>query len=140
MTGTLLEAPEGKKRVRVKVGEGEVLATVANLVGLARGRTAPSPPALSSSSFRRFSSGGGLGLDEQTAVDVRGKTADEALDDVVAALDRATLAATPFLRIIHGHVSCCRFQRHRVQCIDETGGGAWSDERVRKSSSWRPCG
>ena len=37
-------------------------------------------------------------------------------------------------------MSCCRFQRHRVQCIDETGGGAWSDERVRKSSSWRPCG
>ena len=37
-------------------------------------------------------------------------------------------------------VSCCRFQRHRVQCIDETGGGAWSDESLRKSSSWRPCG
>jgi DNA mismatch repair protein MutS2 len=101
MTGTLLEAPQGKKRVRVKVGEGEVLATVANLVGLARGRTAPSPPV--SSSPRRVSSGGGLGLDEQTVVDVRGKAADEALDDVVAALDRATLAGAPFLRIIHGH-------------------------------------
>ena len=103
MTGILLEAPQGKKRVRVKVGEGEVLATVANLVGLARGSTAPSPPAPASSSPRRFSSGGGLGLDEQTVVDVRGKAADEALDDVVAALDRATLAGAPFLRIIHGH-------------------------------------
>ena len=40
MTGTLLESPQGKKRVRVKVGEGEVLATVANLVGLARGQVA----------------------------------------------------------------------------------------------------
>jgi DNA mismatch repair protein MutS2 len=87
----------------VKVGEGEVLATVANLVGLARGSTALSPPAPASSSPRRFSSGGGLGLDEQTVVDVRGKAADEALDDVVAALDRATLAGAPFLRIIHGH-------------------------------------
>jgi len=103
MTGTLLESPQGRKRVRVKVGEGEVLATVANLVGLARGHAAPSPPAPSSSSPRRFSSGGGLGLDEQTIVDVRGKAADEALDDVIAALDRATVAGAPFLRIIHGH-------------------------------------
>jgi len=101
MTGTLLEPPQGKKRVRVKVGEGEVLATVTNLVGLAQGRAAPSPTV--SSSPRRVSSGGGLGLDEQTVVDVRGKAADEALDDVVAALDRATLAGVPFLRIIHGH-------------------------------------
>ena len=101
ITGTLLETPQGKKRVRVKVGEGEVLATVANLVGLARGQAAPPPPV--SSSLRRVSSGGGLDLDEQTVVDVRGKAADEALDDVVAALDRATVAAMPFLRIIHGH-------------------------------------
>ena len=43
MTGTLLEAPQGKKRVRVKVGEGELLATVANLIGLARGPTPSSP-------------------------------------------------------------------------------------------------
>ncbi|HZC67084.1 MAG TPA: endonuclease MutS2 [Nitrospirales bacterium] len=102
MTGTLLESPQGKKRVRVKVGEGEVLATVANLLGLAPGPATASKPAPSSNT-RRFSSGGGLGLDEQTAVDVRGKAADEALDDVIAALDRATLAGVPFLRIIHGH-------------------------------------
>ena len=44
-----------------------------------------------------------MGLDEQPVVDVRGKAADEALDEVVAALDRATVAAAPFLRIIHGH-------------------------------------
>lgn len=100
MTGMLLEPPQGKKHVRVKVGEGELLATVANLVGIARGQ-ATRPPV--SSSPRRVSSGGGLGLDEQTVVDVRGKATDEALDDVVAALDRATLAGTPFVRIIHGH-------------------------------------
>jgi len=101
MAGTLLEVPQGKKRVRVKVGEGEVLATVANLVGLPRECTAPSPPVPSSP--YRVSSGVGPGLDEQTVVDVRGKAAEEALDDVVAALDRATLAGAPFLRIIHGH-------------------------------------
>ncbi len=103
MTGILLEAPQGKKRVRVKVGEGEVFATVANLIGLSREPAAPSKPAPSSSNPRRFSSGGGLGLDEQTVVDVRGRASDEALDQVVAALDRATLAGSPFLRIIHGH-------------------------------------
>ena len=100
MTGTLLETPQGKKRVRVKVGQGELLATVANLVGLARGQAALPPVSLSP---RRVPSGVGLNLDEQTVVDVRGKAADEALDDVVAALDRATVAGAPFLRIIHGH-------------------------------------
>ena len=103
MTGTLLETTQGKKRVRVKVGAGELLATVANLVGLARGQAAQSKPASAPSTPRRFQPGGGLGLDEQTVVDVRGRAADEALDQVVAALDRATMAAVPFLRIIHGH-------------------------------------
>ena len=102
MTGTLLEAPQGKKRVRVKVGSGEVLATVGNLVGLAPEQGAPSKPTPASSA-RGVSSGGGFVLDEQTAVDVRGKAVDDALDDVIAALDRATLSGTPFLRIIHGH-------------------------------------
>jgi DNA mismatch repair protein MutS2 len=103
MTGNLLEMPQGKKRVRVKVGEGEILATVSNLVGLA-GESAPAPPPTApSESARRFPTGGGLGLDEQTVVDVRGQAADEALEQVVAALDRATLSGAPYLRIIHGH-------------------------------------
>jgi len=104
MTGSLLESPQGKKRVRVKVGEGEVLATVSNLVGLVREASSVTPqPAPSSSDSRRFPTGGGLGLNEHTVVDVRGHAADEALDHVVAALDRATLDGEPYLRIIHGH-------------------------------------
>ena len=104
MTGSLLEAPQGKKRVRVKVGEGEILASVSNLVGIV-----PEPdvtagrPTPSASSARRVPANGGLGLDEQTVVDVRGQAADEALDQVVAALDRATLDGAPYMRIIHGH-------------------------------------
>jgi DNA mismatch repair protein MutS2 len=103
MTGSLLESPQGKKRVRVKVGEGEVLATVSNLIGLAREPSSAPPPAAPSESARRFLTGGGLGLDEQTVVDVRGQAVDEALDQVVAALDRTTLSGTPYLRIIHGY-------------------------------------
>ncbi|MBX3329872.1 MAG: endonuclease MutS2 [Nitrospira sp.] len=102
MTGSLMEMPQGKKRVRVKVGEGEILATVSNLVGLA-GESAPAPPAAPSESARRFPTAGGLGLDEQTVVDVRGQAADEALDLVVAALDRAILDGALYLRIVHGH-------------------------------------
>ena len=104
MTGSLLETPQGKKRVRVQVGEGEILASVSNLVGIPR---EPHPviaqPVSSASGHRRVSTSNGLGLDEQTVVDVRGQAADEALDQVVAALDRATLDGAPFLRIIHGH-------------------------------------
>ncbi|MEQ1679193.1 MAG: endonuclease MutS2 [Nitrospira sp.] len=104
MTGSLLETPQGKKRVRVKVGEGEIVASVSSLIGIPR-ETHPvtAQPVSSVSGYRRVSTSNGLGLDEQTVVDVRGQAADEALDQVVAALDRATLDGAPFLRIIHGH-------------------------------------
>jgi DNA mismatch repair protein MutS2 len=102
MTGTLLEAPQGKKRVRVKVGEGELLATVANLIGLAQG-TAPQPASVGSSMPKPPGASRPYHADEQSVVDVRGQAADEALDHVVAALDRATLEGAPVLRIIHGH-------------------------------------
>ncbi|MBH0201037.1 MAG: hypothetical protein HP496_01730 [Nitrospira sp.] len=104
MTGSLLETPHGKKRVRIKVGEGEILATVSNLVGVVQEPEATAGrPASSAPSPHRASTSHGLGLDEQTVVDVRGQAADEALDQVVAALDRATVDGAPFLRIIHGH-------------------------------------
>jgi len=102
MTGILLEAPQGRKRVRVRVGEGELLATAANLIGLARGAGSP-PASAHSSPAKPLGPVRSYHADEQTVVDVRGRAADEALDQVVAALDRATLEGAPFLRIIHGH-------------------------------------
>jgi DNA mismatch repair protein MutS2 len=102
MTGTLLEIPEGKKRVRVKVGEGELLATVSNLVGLAKA-TVSLPSSTGSAVPRSVGTGRSYHADEQTFIDVRGQAADEALDLVVAALDRVTLEGAPYLRIIHGH-------------------------------------
>lgn len=103
MSGTLLELPQGKKRVRVKVGEGEVLVTVANLIGLAQGgggREQSTPIASSHVQSGRDARPDG---EAQTIVDVRGQAADEAIDQVVAALDRAALSGAPYLRIIHGH-------------------------------------
>jgi hypothetical protein len=32
-------------------------------------------------------------------------------------------------------MGCCRFQRHRVRCMNETGGGSWSDGSLRESLS-----
>jgi DNA mismatch repair protein MutS2 len=102
MTGTLLEVPRGKKRVRVKVGEGEVLATVAHLVGVGRlSGGVPSAPTTSPASAA--TSGRSYHAEERRIVDVRGHAAVDALDQVIAALDRATLEGTPSLRIIHGH-------------------------------------
>ncbi|WP_447977561.1 endonuclease MutS2 [Candidatus Nitrospira bockiana] len=97
----LLEAPGGKKRVRVQMGGREMSVEVSSLLGtddsaLPEAPRAPAPP------FRPRSPAATHG--EGVAVlDLRGKTADEALDLTVAALDRAALAGTPFLRLIHGH-------------------------------------
>ena len=101
MTGKLLESPQGKKRVRVKVGEGELLATVANLVGISREREAPQPAA----PISRTPLGGErlYHVETPAVVDVRGQAVDEAVDQVLAALDRATLEGAHSLRIIHGH-------------------------------------
>ena len=103
VTGTLLEVPQGKKRVRVRVGHGELLATVARLVGVARAGEPTGQPVPASSRGALAGRGPSREGDEQTIVDVRGQAADEAVDQVVAALDRAALSGMPFLRIIHGH-------------------------------------
>jgi len=104
MTGRLLESPQGKKRVRLKVGEGEILATVASLVGVAR-TAQPVPSGTSKTTTTQIRRGSQTLAPEdiQETFDVRGQTADEALDVVVAGLDRAILGGSPFVRIIHGH-------------------------------------
>ncbi len=104
MTGTLLEAPQGKKRVRLKVGEGEILANVASLVGVAKPQQAARrEPVKASSAPPRRTSHTLVTEDIQETLDVRGQAAADALDVVVAGLDRAVLGGSPFVRIIHGH-------------------------------------
>jgi DNA mismatch repair protein MutS2 len=102
--GTLLEAPLGKKRVRVRVGEGEVSALCSGLIGVVpdTGSMKEVPPArpLPHAVTSRQQS---YHVSEQSIVDVRGKTASEALEEVVAVLDRAALAGAPLVRVIHGH-------------------------------------
>jgi DNA mismatch repair protein MutS2 len=100
-TGTLLEAPQGKKRVRVRVGDVEMSVAVSSLIGLA-GPRKPEPSAAVAP--RRLPTAPALAESEAaTALDLRGRMADDALEATVAALDRAALAGAPLLRIIHGH-------------------------------------
>ena len=95
--GVLLESPEGKKRVRVRVGEAEVSTETSRVAGI---RDEEEPGRQKSS---RPSVAPAMRMEESGVVDVRGKTADEALESLQSHLDRATLSGTLLMRIIHGH-------------------------------------
>jgi DNA mismatch repair protein MutS2 len=99
---TLLESPQGKRRVRVRVGETEMSVEVDGLIGLAAGHARSEKPVSSGNVEGRVTSPES-NSDDAGVVDVRGAGGDEALERVIAALDRAALAGTPSLRIIHGH-------------------------------------
>jgi len=104
VTGVLLEPPQGKKRVRVRVGETDMSVDVSGLVGFAgtaSGEDAQTPR--SSRPDRSLRPASTDDRDVPTVLDVRGRIAEEALDLTISALDRAALAGAPFLRIIHGH-------------------------------------
>lgn len=105
VVGRLLEAPRGKKRLRVRVGEAEMSVAADSLVGL-RGEQegappAPPPPGSGVPAARLACSR--TEADAPAVLDLRGRTAEDALEATVAALDRAALAGAPLLRLIHGH-------------------------------------
>ena len=101
-TGILLEAPQEKKRVKVRVGETDMSVAASLLVG--RSDLPREKSSRPTGFVRRALTATTLSdLDAATVLDLRGKPADEALEATVAALDRAVLAGSPFLRLIHGH-------------------------------------
>jgi len=98
--GVLLESPAGKKRVKVRMGEKEVSVSVSVLAGLPEGDDAETPAQKKGGAVREPP----LRIqDASTVVDVRGRTAEEAREALVACLDRALLDGIPAVRIIHGH-------------------------------------
>lgn len=103
LVGTLLEEAKGKKRVKVRVGDREASVETAGLIGLVHAEGEVPSPGKGLAQRRVSLPGGSGGLETSSVVDLRGQAADEALDQIVAALDRAALAGEPFLRIIHGH-------------------------------------
>ena len=105
-TGVLLEAPQGKKRVKVRVGESDLSVSVSGLVGLVGAGEEEKPPGtrrVQPDRVKRPAGPDDFGV--SLVLDVRGKTAEEALEETVASLDRAALTGAPSLRIIHGHGS-----------------------------------
>ena len=107
--GSLLEAPAGKKRVRVRVGDAEMTVGTSQLAGLpeatASKELGESPPrrgvvGQGAASSRHTAVGGG---ESSSVLDVRGKTADEAVEALEAFLDQATVAGTSQVRLVHGH-------------------------------------
>jgi DNA mismatch repair protein MutS2 len=101
--GVLLDAPAGKRRVRVRVGAADLSVSVDDLRGTGttgRGRSGSSIET-GSKALPHWSRVGSPRID--SVVDVRGKAADEALEEVIARLDQAVLSGSGFLRIIHGH-------------------------------------
>lgn len=105
--GILLEAPQGKKRVRLRVRDTEMSVATSLLVGrvpeAAEGERPAGQPKASSSVTHISSTSGSFGSGASRVLDLRGQTADEALEHTVAMLDEAVLAGAPCLRIIHGH-------------------------------------
>lgn len=100
-SGILQEAPKGKKRVRVKVGETDMSIAVP-LLAAHVGPDEPEPVSLRGRPLQARPRS--LSPDDAvTVLDVRGRTADEALDMTTTALDRAVLAGAQTVRIIHGH-------------------------------------
>ena len=97
--GTLLEIPQGKKRVRIRVGETDMSVAASFLTPSGDGepKKGAAPAASPSIILPRRSE------EPSVVLDLRGKAADEAIDLTLAALDRAVLGSSPSLHIIHGH-------------------------------------
>ena len=102
--GVLLENPSGKKRVRIRMGEAEVSVEVLDLAGLAEGAGEAASQEIRGKKTVGAQHAAPLQMQESSrVVDVRGQTAEEAQEAVVACLDRAALAGAQTVRIIHGH-------------------------------------
>lgn len=102
-TGTLLESPKGKKRVRLRVGDAD-MSVAASLLSASEEALEPSKPLGTARGAGSRSVTLPIDSEEASiALDLRGAAADEAMDRTLAALDRATLIGSPSLRIIHGH-------------------------------------
>ncbi len=110
-TGTLLEAPQGKKRVRLRVGESELSVAVELLIGRKPGLGDPLSDASATSASSKRKSPKGFNEQNHTSptlsglltIDLRGQTVEEALDQLAARLDEAALTVAKSLHVIHGH-------------------------------------
>ena len=111
--GTLLESPQGKKRVRLQVGESEISVGVEHLIG----RSPEGQPFASDSSSHPLQSPPlkktpkGFGdlprasssLSGLLTIDLRGQLVEEALEHLASRLDEGALTVAKSVHVIHGH-------------------------------------
>lgn len=104
-TGTLLETPKGKKRVRLRVGDADMSVAASLLVASDEGTGPPKAkaPFAAGAAVLRSVTLPTYSEEPSVVLDLRGTAADEAIDRTLAALDRAAFGSSPSLRIIHGH-------------------------------------
>jgi len=96
--GTLLEDPEGKTKVRIQLGNLETTVDIQTLKGnrdAAPPNNSEAKPEIRIQTEAQTSS--------QTTCDLRGKSADEAKDEMEAFLSRAVVNKLRKVIIIHGH-------------------------------------
>ena len=109
--GRLLEKPGGKKSVRVQVGASEMSVHVKRLVGIGKGEEIPETvPQAAQPAPRSVNPGrsdedapAGARVSGFAGIDLRGHTAEEALEQLMVQLDQALLRNAKSVRIIHGH-------------------------------------
>ena len=102
-SGTLLESPKGKKRVRLRVGDADMSVAASLLVASDERAGQQKAPLAAGASSSRSVTLPSHSEESSVVLDLRGMAADEAIDRTVAALDRAALGNCHSLRIIHGH-------------------------------------
>ena len=127
-TGALLEPPQGKKRVKVRVGKRVISVDVSLLQGA-------SPSSVLSSVERKQYDGEGARAGQASrsqpverkageiglaamSIDIRGLSMEEAQEHMVAAFDRSMLEGRATIRVIHGHGSGKLRQLVRKYCSD----------------------
>ncbi len=116
-TGVLLENPQGKKRVRVRIGERELSVSVSMLVGKYPTTEELQPKVSKPDSFSQRQKHHLEGNPQESeslqqppmrrgfghTLDVRGVSVDDALTKTLEALHHATLTGGISLCVIHGH-------------------------------------
>lgn len=107
--GILLESPQGKKRVRVRIGDSELSVTTSLLIGKPEEElsSASATRAETSSTTKKDSSDekvqGKATFSLPFSLDLRGRPVDEALAGLIGSLDQAMLHGFHAICIIHGH-------------------------------------
>ena len=120
--GVLLESPQGKKRVKISLGQKVISVDVALLQEApASGVSGSKGKRHSPATMDRKPDSQVMAVQPLTAsqtIDLRGKTIEEAEEMMLSALDRSMFEGVMAIRLIHGHGSGKLKNLVRSYCLD----------------------